>query len=374
VTSSDLKISYYLPDVTCPFSSRLNSSYGDGLVEETLSWITSLFADYPFFSAWLPYVRSSDYQRWVSMIFPDIDYATLLNWCKFTAAVTLFDDVRERTDVKEADAGDSWLGWQLLLNGLSAARSEAGSLERNRAVSLPRTIQELLTVIIKLRGTMPSGIGESFLTEIEIMARSIAAEQDIIAQRDSAIRMSLADYLDLREITIGLRPYTASMQVTGAESLTAGEREDRRMARLRWLAHVHMALTDDLYSFRKEYVHNPDRVSSLVHPLPIQVFGQGKTWQQAVDRVIGQIKETEQEFCRIQAAWIADGAAPAVREMCQRLEWAMAGTLHYVKTSPRYHGPGAASGYQGQVVVCDPADIVLFGALPSLGGGPSSAR
>jgi hypothetical protein len=365
VTDGDLKISYYLPDVTCPFSFRLNSCYGNGLVEETLSWITSLFADYPFFSTWLPYVRRSDYQRWVSMIFPDMEYAALLNWCKFTAAVTLFDDVRERTDVKEADAGDSWLGWQLLLDGLSATRSEAGPQQENRTASPPRVIQELLPVIIALRGTMPPGVGESFLTEIEILARSIAAEQDIITRRESAIRMSLADYLDLREITIGLRPYTAAMQGAGASSLTTAEREDPRMARLRWLAHVHMALTDDLYSFRKEYVHNPDRVSSLVHPLPIQVFGQRKTWQQAVDRVIGEIKQAEQEFCRIQAAWIAAGAAPAVREMCRRLEWAMAGTLHYVKTSPRYHGPAATSGGQGQTVVCDPADIVLFGALPA---------
>lgn len=36
MTGGDLKISYYLPDVTCPFSFRLNSCYGSGLVEETL--------------------------------------------------------------------------------------------------------------------------------------------------------------------------------------------------------------------------------------------------------------------------------------------------------------------------------------------------
>lgn len=190
-------------------------------------------------------------------------------------------------------------------------------------------------------------IGEAMdgiIIEGEINASAKAEELDLTA------------YLNLRQKTYGQQIYAAgAVDDTRRRFDNAKELHDPRLKELRRFTILHMALANDLYSFRKEYVENYDRIESMVNL--VAILHRDMTWQQAIDRCVELIYDAERRYISIRDAWLAEGdPSGVVRDVSRRLEFLIAGNLHFMKVTPRYHGSYFTGEFHGGMVICDPAD------------------
>lgn len=355
-------ISYVLPDISCSFPVRINEHYED-VEREVSAWTSQVFAHHPQVDEfWLAHAARSVHSLWQSMVFPDIDRAELVRWSKITSALTVFHDAVERgREEFGASWADDWRpAWHLLLDGGAriAVAAESGR-DPVRAVldsSFPSEIQEILRPFAELRSSMPARVGADFLGGLRALADGIITEFAVGATPAGGAGLDLAEYLEIRLPTYGLFYIAALPAMNRTGELTTAELDDPRLAQLKRLAHTHTCLVNDAYSFRMEYIRNADRVTALVQAIPLLVHGHGLSWQEAVDRLVEMVHRTEQQYLELRDAWFAEGASPAVRETCRRLEWIMSGNLQYMKVTPRYHGTHFQGEFRGGPVVCDPAE------------------
>ncbi|MFD6892167.1 hypothetical protein [Streptomyces sp. NPDC059957] len=98
-----------------------------------------------------------------------------------------------------------------------------------------------------------------------------------------------------------------------------------------------------MYSFRKE---RDDRNGKKAHVQAVSVLQHvhGLGLQEALNRLVETIEETERQYLAVRSRW---ALTPGADEYCDRLEDISAGNLRYHQTSPRFHGDGFEGVFTG---------------------------
>ncbi|MGW1752208.1 terpene synthase family protein [Streptomyces sp. NPDC002092] len=355
-------ISFFLPDIRCAFPVEVNPHY-EAVESEVADWTARVFSGYDQVDDfWIGHARRSRHSLWQSMVFPDVDRGDLLLWSKITSALTVFHDAVERD---RETHGPGWSAhwrpaWHELLEGAEhISRTAASGHDPVLAVDAsahPAPIKEILRPFAELRRRMTPRVGNDFMNGLHALADGIITEFQVGAEPGAGAALDLDTYLEIRRRTYGLFYIAALPALNRTGQLTPDELDSPQLAQLKRLAHTHTCLVNDAYSFRMEYIRNADRVTDLVQAIPMLAHRHASGWQDAVDRLVDMIHRIEQDYLRLRTAWITDGASPAARETCRRLEWIMSGNLQYMKVTPRYHGTDFQGEFTGGLVICDPAE------------------
>ncbi|MFC7308233.1 terpene synthase family protein [Streptomyces monticola] len=298
-------------------------------------WAFGLFSDDPRVP--VP-VRADNYTMWAALCFPDAPKELLALWCRFNALYTVIENKQEAL-FSTADAGSAEETWSRTVHYLYRL-SHAPDLSEIPADEwgggLPR---HYVMAARSIALTLPEGLGRYFLRRVAQMATAQFQEPDAIRSP----RMWLAEYLEYRHVNFGIPLFIATIRGLMARDISAAEWESPYRAELDRLTAHHCCLTNDLYSFQKEW-NDRDGKAAHVQAVGILSAMHGLSVQEAIDRLAEEIEAAERSYVALRDTV---AMTPEMREYCMRLEHITAGNLRYHQVSPRFHGRGFEGVFNG---------------------------
>lgn len=334
--------SYFLPALSSRFPLKANPHYTEQTDLAANAWAMSQFGK----TGEIPIaVRADNFTLWAALAFPTVDAETLMTWCRFNA---LYTNVENRVEMA-IDTGrlESAVGhWNTIVQALYVMPSAADPRQLARDASPRPEIQQCLLMTCQLAETMPAKKARHFLHCIAKMAHAQRDEYSVLATAN----MDIGDYIDFRYINYAIPFYLAAANGMLEQDMTEAEWQDPARAHLDLLVAKQTCLVNDLYSFQKEHRERGDR-RPLVQAVTVLMEGEGLSVQDAIDRLIGLIRHYENEYLRVRDELLCRPMVSAgFREYCGRLEDIMAGNLHYMLVSPRYHGAGFTGEFKGALL------------------------
>ncbi|MFF1410853.1 terpene synthase family protein [Streptomyces sp. NPDC058289] len=338
---------FTIPSVRTGFRWRINPHHSTEMDADANAWAFGLFSDDPRVPA--P-VHADNYTTWAALCFPDVDADLLSRWCRFNALYTVIENKQEAL-YETSGAGSAERLWERTVTLLfRQSHADDVFVACDWGKGLPR---HNLTAAMAIAEKLPEALARYFLRRIAYMAQ--AQYQEDLAIRSP--RMGWGEYLEYRHINFAVPLFTATIPALLERSLSAEEWESTERAQLDRLTAHHCCLVNDLYSFRKEW---NDRNGKKRHVQAVSVLQHiyGLGIQEALNRLVERIEETERQFVALRSRW---ALTPEAEEYCDRLEDISAGNLRYHQTSPRFHGGGFEGVFTG-------GELQVIGAT----GGASS--
>ncbi|MFI5867769.1 terpene synthase family protein [Streptomyces sp. NPDC051546] len=324
---------FTIPPVRTSFRWRINPHHSPEMDAEANAWAFGLFSDDPRVPA--P-VHADNYTTWAALCFPDVDAELLTRWCRFNALYTVMENKQEAL-YGTSGAGSAERLWERTVM-LLFQQSHADDVfaAGDWGDGLPRYN---LTAAMTIAETLPEPLARYFLRRIAYMAQAQYQEAHVIRSP----RMGWGEYLEYRHVNFGVPLFTATLPALMERSLSAEEWESAERGQLDLLTAHHCCLVNDLYSFRKEW---NDRNGKKPHVQAVSVLQHmhGPGIQEALDRLVGAIEETERRYVALRSRWARTAGAA---EYCDRLEDISAGNLRYHQISPRFHGDGFEGVFTG---------------------------
>ncbi|MET9610043.1 terpene synthase family protein [Streptomyces sp. NPDC006512] len=324
---------FTIPPVRTGFRWRINPHHCAEMDAEANAWAYGLFSDDPRVPA--P-VHADNYTTWAALCFPDVDPDLLNRWCRFNALYT-FAENRQEALYGTSDAGSAERVWARTVT-LLLRQSHAHDVfaAGDWGDGLPRSY---LATAMTIAERLPESLARYFLRRLASMAQAQYQEAHMIRSP----RMGWGEYLEYRHVNFGVPLFTATLPALMERNLSAPEWESAGRERLDRLTAHHCCLVNDLYSFRKEW---NDRNGKKAHVQAVSVLQHvyGLGLQEALDKLVETIEETERQYVVLRSRWALTAEAD---EYCDRLEDMIAGNLRYHQISPRFHGSGFEGVFTG---------------------------
>ncbi|WP_433192137.1 terpene synthase family protein [Nocardia sp. CA-107356] len=336
---------YFLPVVRCPFAWKQNPCYDDKFQREVDDWVLSVFSTHPEAANWVERIRRYRFYLWQAMMFPEIDRPQLVLWSKFTALLTVIDDIDEKSLARDAASqGQIW-------EELREAVRRLGITGPVNPTS-PSLVRTIIDVVRGMVEPMTPPIRDGFLQELQLLCRSQLVLAPVRRQQRRQVGMSLESYLKHRCADYGTAIYARAIP----HMLSIDSSWNTALATAVTYAHQHMFLVNDLYSFRKEYPRYRHNLAGMTHPMTIMVVDHGMSWQAAVDELVQMIHRAEDGYRKHRDALLRRTSSRDAARYCEALEHCIAGNLRYHLLSPRYHGLDFEGEFTSRMVTCSASD------------------
>ncbi|MEU9256367.1 terpene synthase family protein [Streptomyces sp. NPDC048270] len=315
------------------FRWRINPHHSLETDAAANAWAYGLFSDDPRVP--VP-VLADNYTTWAALCFPDVDRGLLTCWCRFNALYTVAENKQEAL-YETSGAGSAREMW---------ARTATLLLRQSHADDVfavgdwgDGLTRHFMAAAMTIAERLPESLARYFLRRTASMAQAQYQENQAIGSP----RMGWGEYLEYRQVNFGVPLFTATIPALLERNLSADEWESAEREQLDRLTAHHCCLVNDLYSFRKEW---NDRNGKKAHVQAVSVLqhAYGLGLQEALDRLVEKIGETERKIFALRSRWALTAEAD---EYCDRLEDISAGNLRYHQISPRFHGSGFEGVFTG---------------------------
>ncbi|SFP28068.1 hypothetical protein SAMN05421810_102118 [Amycolatopsis arida] len=285
---------------------------------------------------------------WTCYVLPTADEDRLLNLCRYTEYLSVFDNAMvDRTKIgKDPDAAKEL--FHRVVNILDD-RAVGPDFEWGRVLG------ELWR---DMRVGFPEPVWDRFMAEVRRFLSGCVAE---ITSRSDGMVFDYDTYLKVRRDSVGMGMYF----VLGEYGLGIDLTEDlTRHGELREIVDIaleHIMLTNDLFSFRAECA-----MDDYVNALAVLRLSEGLELQDAVDRLFTVIEGRRTDFMaarrRLESGEL--GGRADVRAYLDALWHMMAGNLQWSYLTSRYNGIGHVWNNVRSGIVTLHADRTEFSDRP----------
>jgi hypothetical protein len=331
---------FYLPQMYSPVTYRHCPLASDAtIIDEVSRWAQE----------WMPSKHLDDHigtgLRYASLYCPDCTHRSrFIVMVEAMALIAAFDD-------QDVVGDDSLIDSAQDRRSFAEQTRAALEIHEGTSTARTRTEQAFQRCVDGVRATCIPWVAQRYVAGVAEWLQSMCN----VHARTKRNTMSFAEVVEFR-LADGAGVFTAS-QLEGLLDfdLEAVWSEVEDLWRLAFGA---MILTNDIYSFRREYYYN-DTTSALfsLH------LNEGMPFQHAVDYLATFIDDRVHRFQQQWPQRLATFPLPMQPEMeryFRAVEQTIAGNLYLQRTAPRYHGPGLTEPVPAGLLIMDPKRTIVI--------------
>ncbi|HWE90620.1 MAG TPA: terpene synthase family protein [Pseudonocardiaceae bacterium] len=298
--------SFELGEIACGTSPSINPDY-PAIYQDNATWVRKFlpFADAETMRAML----ECRYPMWDSLIYARGIAEPVRHSARMSSLMFEVDDVAVLRQAFFADINADWM-----------ADHPYG----------PAFIDILGT----MRRRMPSRVYQRWVRTWRDWFRDVLRENRL---RSGLQQPELDTCLEIRQSSVGLRPYVVCAEYVLDLDLTDELAADDELAAAGELTVRHIMLTNDLFSFRRE-----NAMGEHFNALSALLRYHAPNIQTAVDMLGDMIRKVDQELADMCDRLRRRYADPGVRAYLDTLGSMCAGNLYWSFETSRYHGSGHA--------------------------------
>eukprot|EP00249_Psilotum_nudum_P025298 c29641_g1_i1 orf=130-1548(+) len=339
---------FYLPELHCCFPAKSYPEL-DGICEEIFLWV----------SQWKHFETEEERELLRQSNLPGIfgwtvPYSArrdrMLLAGKLATSVCMFDDLSDQAQQLGAEANS-------LRNITLHITAVLEGHDSNHDLAIPEVIA-LSSILRQLRANMSPRL---YQRHADAMISGLLSFETQADRRATSAVPDLPTYILDRRNAFWFDSMEVIIEYCLGVELDEETLHMESMQELHKACSDYMAWTNDLISFRTEYFQGDlQNLLSVVH----FDIGGNLDFQYAVNKAIRMIQTRERDFVRIlHQISLSEVAArkPDLRLYLRNLPYALSGHLHWLYSSPRFHGIGhtMAESRQG-IVQMDPDKTVLL--------------
>jgi hypothetical protein len=315
-------VRYQLQEPTCTTKATVNPDYPT-IYEDNAAWVMD-FLPFPNTNAMLRLMENR-YPLWECLVYPKGVAERVYHSSCVTSLMFEVDDLALLQQVLFEDVTEDWVSEHPY--GRAFANS-FGTLKAN----------------------MTEGVYERYIEDWQDWFLCVLAEN---AFRNSKTLPSLDRYLEIRRISVGLRPYVVCAEYVLQIDLTDEINADPDLADLKPVAVEHAMLVNDLFSYRWECFKGDyfNIVSMLVRTPDSNL-------QRAIDTTSQMIRDADQKLIQLcdslRQRYAVHPRAPQIQAYIDGCCLLCAGNLRWSMETSRYNGHGYGwNGLRSGVVTLD---------------------
>jgi hypothetical protein len=282
----------------------------------------------------LPFKSNADMERfiecrhpsWVALTYPTAPLDRLLEICEITSFLFALDDACY-SDPRGPNGAR-------MRRELCEIVPMMGGADFSEDLPFVRALHDVWQ---RMKTKMPLPQQKRFIAAGEAFLDGCRKEIDA---RSRGEILSFETYLKVRrEGALGGDIYLIFAEYAAAVDLTNDIADDEDLREINRLATDHWLLSNDLFSFRREYY-----AGDYMNAVLVLMHSEHLSLQAAVEEVCALLMVTEREFVERQDRILSQdlGLRSDIRRYLESLEYVVSGNLEHSRFAVRYHGPGHA--------------------------------